>query len=818
MKKIYLFLAAFFILNSAHSQCMLYPVSLQSRINTSSTLIEGKVISSRSFWNTQHTYIFTSNLVHVTQVIRGVVNSNFIEVVTDGGTVEMTKQIVEPALELKANDEGVFILNPFIVESQYGYPVFQTNADQQGFIKFNFNEDKAYEPFKKYSSINGELKSALETIIGRSISMFNDPNISGKTGSQNSIASISSIVPASISAGTQSIITINGAAFGATQGASIVEFKNADDGGATFIQPHASQYVSWSNTAIQVIVPTKAGTAGTAGTGQVRVTVAGSPTLSPQPLTVTYGQLNVYSSNTVTTQQVFNTRHVSLNGNGGITWQMFTGFDGNALAKASFIRAFNTWRCATNINWQLGLTVATNTIAADNINVIRFDVGAELPAGVLGRCTSYFNGCFFGPTLYFFVSELDIAFDDATGWEYGPAFPVGGLFDFESVALHELGHGHQESHVIDPTDVMHWSIAPNTYNRSLIANDQNNGVNVMNRNLSGGVCGQGVMIAISPASCSLTAPTSSFNVASPVCANSNVTLNSSASGGPTNWNWVMTSGVPNTSTLQNTSTTYAGPGTYTITLTTSNGIGTSAPYSKTVSVIAAPTIAVTSGSICLGGSVTLTANGATSYTWFPGGLTGSVQSLSPPNNQNYSVIGSNGTCTNVSVGTVTVVQTPTLSGSLTNTIICVGETTTITAVGATNYTINPGGIVTNPSPISPTVTTTYTVLGQTQGCAGNPAVVTLTVNLCTGANALKNTLEEIKIYPNPTQGAVTIDFDGTYSGKLSLFNSLGQMLMSKTIDVKENAMIDLSEFSKGIYIIRLSSGKNNNSYIKVVRD
>src|SRR5690606_34526565 len=124
------------------------------------------------------------------------------------------------------------------------------------------------------------------------------------------------------------------------------------DGGATYVQPHSSQYISWSNTQIQVMVPTRAGTvAGTAGTGPIRVTVAGSPTVSTQTLTVVYGELNVYYS---TNNTIYSTRHADLNGSSGITWQMYAGFDANTSAKTAFLASLQTWRCNTYINWGTG--------------------------------------------------------------------------------------------------------------------------------------------------------------------------------------------------------------------------------------------------------------------------------------------------------------------------------------------------------------------------------------------------------------------------------------------------------------------------------
>ncbi len=888
MKKIYPVIIALVILlsNNAFGQCSLYPVSLASKINNSSLIVEGKVISQKSYWNAERNYIRTSNVINVTQVIKGNLNFSFIEVITEGGEVDMNKQVVDPSLQLAINDEGIFTLNTFNQPSQFGHPVYHVYSDQQGFYKFNTKENIAVVPFKKYNDINTVYKE-FETLLGIDLPAYVNPN-ANKFSSPSAIAAISGISPLIITAGTASVLTITGTGFGSTQGSSIVEFRNADDGGATFIQPHSSQYVSWNSTQIQVIVPTRSSTLtgnGTAGTGQVRVTV-GSSTLSAQTLTVDYGELNVLITNTLAAQQVFNTRHVDLNSQNGITWQMYTGFNSNAAAKASFLSAFNTWRCNTNINWLIGTAVSTNTIAADGVNVIRFDIGSELPAGVLGRCTSYFSACSLGPNIYVYVSELDICFDDATSWNFGPALATGSQFDFESVAVHELGHGHQLSHVINNNDVMHYAIGPATNKRTLISANIAAGNDVMSRNTSAGICGKGNMVPIAASVCSVTAPTSTFNLTTPVCVGQVVALTSSATGGPTTFSWTATGGSTSTSTLQNTTTSYASPGTYSVTLLVTNGMGSST-LTKTISVLSIPSVVVTSSNICSGGSANMSATGATSYTWNPGGLTGANQTLSPATTQVYTVIGSNGTCTNSSTGsinvtttptvavsnastcagtpvlvtasgasnytfnpgaltgasqnlnpantttytvtgangsctnaksfTLTVVSNPTVGASATATLICASaQTTTLNATGATSYVWNPGNIAGNNIPTTLTSTTTFTVTGTTNGCS-NTATVAISVSPCTGI-ATVNGAGNFKVYPNPTQGVVTLNFGEVFTGQVTLFNALGQLLSDQKINDSEKTELNLSAYPKGVYLIKLMPVNGKERSVRIVRD
>jgi hypothetical protein len=294
------------------------------------------------------------------------------------------------------------------------------------------------------------------------------------------------------------VLTINGSGFGNTQGSGVVEFTNADDGGATFIQPLPSQYISWSNVQIQVEVPQSA------ATGVIRV-VPGVTFTSAAALTVSYAHLNVDFDPGPGTI-AYQTDHIDDNGSGGYTWRMKTGFDANAAAKASFMRAFDTWRCGTHVNWQIGATTSINDAVSDGTNVITFDNTAPLSAGIKGICYSYWSGCASGPNIVWYVNELDMIFDDGDNiapltWQFGPAAPSVTEYDFESVAVHELGHGHQLGNVLDPNSVMYYDLANGISNRSLSANDLAGGNFVQAKSETANVCGPGAMSAY--ANCTL---------------------------------------------------------------------------------------------------------------------------------------------------------------------------------------------------------------------------------------------------------------------------------------------------------------------------
>jgi gliding motility-associated-like protein len=226
---------------------------------------------------------------------------------------------------------------------------------------------------------------------------------------------------------------------------------------------------------------------------------------------------------------------------------------------------------------------------------------------------------------------------------------------------------------------------------------------------------QTVVVTVNPS------PTITASGSTNICSGNSTVI--SANGGTT-YTWSPAIGAT-------TSTVSVSPGsttTYTVTGTTAGC--TSAPQTVTVTVTPTPTVTLSAPpTICSGNSTTLTASGATTYTWTPGGSNGSTLSVSPGSTSTYTVTGSNGACTAVSPATVvvTVNPTPTVTLSAPPTI-CSGNSTTLTAGGATTYTWLPGFLSGSTVSVSPGSTKTYTVTGTTSGCNSAPATIVVTVN------------------------------------------------------------------------------------------
>jgi hypothetical protein len=156
---------------------------------------------------------------------------------------------------------------------------------------------------------------------------------------------------------------------------------------------------------------------------------------------------------------------------------------------------------------------------------------------------------------------------------------------------------------------------------------------------------------------------------------------------------------------------------YSVTGTNTGCTGTSvASSSITVNPIPTITINPISQSICVGSLATITASGATTYSWSNSIATAS-QTVPPTTTSSYIVTGTASGCTSTASTTITVNAIPTVIITPASSSICQGIGATITASGATTYSWS-NAIATAAQTVSPTNTTSYIVTGTANGCSG----------------------------------------------------------------------------------------------------
>lgn len=471
----------FYTSSPAFSQCMMVPVSLQERVSSADAVISGIVTEKESFLDSATMKVYTINKISVKAWLKNQRALPTVYVITEGGNFQNRSTIVYPSLQLQLNTQYVLFLQTASTKQQSkSFHKRNPNALQtipyagaQGAIVLSMGlftdivQQTKQTETELLNTIKQISKQDALTPDGKKYQVPTTDNISIATRTTD----ISSFSPGTSRAGTVVAgdqITISGSGFGAVAGN--VFFTNANDGGATFVTSGiASDIISWSDNSITVKVPANA------GTGPINVN-GGSASVSI--LNVQYSHLAINSDFfgfASATRQRYYLRN--LDAAGGYTFQFNTDFATNTAAVASFNRAMITWRCGTGVNFRAAGTTAVAISANDGVNAIYFN--SSLPAGTLGICTSNFNAgangsCNQDNTVWW-LSDMDIQFRDipAAGfnWEYGPGAPTSSEFDFESVALHEIGHAHGLGHVIASGEVMHYALSNGFISRALSSND-----------------------------------------------------------------------------------------------------------------------------------------------------------------------------------------------------------------------------------------------------------------------------------------------------------------------------------------------------------
>jgi hypothetical protein len=250
-----------------------------------------------------------------------------------------------------------------------------------------------------------------------------------------------------------------------------------------------------------------------------------------------------------------------------------------------------------------------------------------------------------------------------------------------------------------------------------------------------------------------------------VCDGSPITLQGS---GGVNYIW---NGNPTNGS--DTTLTPAIAGTYTVVGVDANGCSNSA--SVNVNVNPLPSISIganPSATVCNGSPVTLTASGASTYTWNGIPTSGSDTTLTPAVAGAYTVVGTDANgcsaATSISVG---IFPAPNVNASLsTASTVCAGTSVTLQGSGAITYTWD--GIPTSGSDTTITASNTavYTVVGTDANSCTASSSVALNVNALPIINALP-----------PTQtvcNTLTATIDATGAGPGGFYSVSGPQTIS----------------------------------------
>ncbi len=464
------------------SQCTVQWVDLDSRIHACEFLIYGEVIDQEAAWDGEGRAIVTYHTLKVHKTYKGAVVSEEITLLTLGGIVgnEMTK--VDPSLKLEVGDRGLFTLNHYQGCRLLRETAYQPTYSTLSYVKHDNYANIYIDGRNTYDK--SELEFQITSVLDSEVKL---PGFKGNQQFPMLMPSISNITPLNRKAGIGDTITITGLNFGATAGT--VFFRNADSGGSNFIGTTAAHIVSWSATSIVVEVRSRAGN----GTIFIQDNGGVLSPISSQSLNIEYNVSNVTDSG----GQHHRTYLVDDAADGDMgykfvystsTANMGVDFTNVSGAMESFERALASWQTQGYSIYADNGGCGTTSIQCDSddgVNIVSFDSDScALTGSVIGTAYSQFQKC---GSSEWELTGIDVIFRrNGTGvtWEFGPANPSGSESDFETVALHEIGHTHQLGHVINSGAVMHFSITNGTTNRVLGTEDVN-GSNYVESNATG---------------------------------------------------------------------------------------------------------------------------------------------------------------------------------------------------------------------------------------------------------------------------------------------------------------------------------------------
>jgi hypothetical protein len=285
-------------------------------------------------------------------------------------------------------------------------------------------------------------------------------------------------------------------------------------------------------------------------------------------------------------------------------------------------------------------------------------------------------------------------------------------------------------------------------------------------------------------------PQMSINSPNSVCQGNQIVL---VGAGANSYTWSTNANTNSISVSPTITTVY----TFTGSTSTCSSIAT-----KTIVVNQTPTVLInsSSGTICAGSTVTLSASGANSYTWNVSSNSASVV-VSPTITSSYTVTGTNTLgCESVAITAVTVTPIPNLSIVSTNSILCLGQTATLTAAGASSYSWSTGA-TTSTLLISPAITTTYSLTGFNSMCISTSSFIQ-NVASCNGIEESDLLSNKVELFPSPNNGKFTLKAETNM--EVEVLNATGKVLMRENLEQGQHS-IDLSAQPNGLYFIKVKT-------------
>lgn len=373
------------------------------RADLSEKIVQGQVVSVKSYWNAEGSLIFTDVTLLVERHFKGE-GQRMMTLTIPGGTVGQETHLVSDTPHFSDGDYGVFFLEAsgqvtggpdgfYLLEKPVEGKALLESSPEHGFLRW----------IEDY--VSGRTKRSFEE---ESEGTFG-PTIRRET----SYATISDVHPSTLSAGTGDILTVTGSGFGNSRGIGnfpTIAFRYKD---SNYVYNN-SKIQSWSDGQITVELFTGVVNNYDHSPGSWSNTVAyvnsSGDTESTWGLTIPFGYGRAKWSISLIPYYINST-------------------GGPAGTLTAIQSAAATW---SNSGANFAFTPSGTTSAGwakDGYNVISFsNLGSS---SIIGQAITYISGAT--------VIEADIQFNTQFSWSTTTPTPSGSM-DLESIALHEIGH------------------------------------------------------------------------------------------------------------------------------------------------------------------------------------------------------------------------------------------------------------------------------------------------------------------------------------------------------------------------------------------
>jgi hypothetical protein len=268
------------------------------------------------------------------------------------------------------------------------------------------------------------------------------------------------------------------------------------------------------------------------------------------------------------------------------------------------------------------------------------------------------------------------------------------------------------------------------------------------------------------------------------------------------------------------SITVNASGNYSVTIT-DPATGCSANDAIVLNVPLTPAVNLNDTTICASSyTVSAPSSPAYVYQWSTGATTSSITINSPGGNYSVTVTDTTSGCSAMDAANFTVNAPPQASFSLQNIACTTDAPVTLTGTPAGGAFSGPGvsGNIFNPSVSGAgtfTITYTYT---DPNGCTAT-ATNSITVSACVGVTET-NAAQAVTIYPNPTNGTITVSIsDVNGEVEMELTSLHGQVIYSDKTNISNPEYVrqlDLAAESNGIYFLRVTVNGRTEVY-KIVK-